>query len=135
MSGIIVTGRSALAISLSVDHLLLHGGRGPHTRRTDAVAAGQRTVAYQSGRGQREQMLCRRELITIVTPLSQPGSAKTAALVCLYSVYRKQESRVRADIKCADRHHPAASEGGPVVSHTQHPVGDRVPLSRCTSAF
>jgi len=36
-------------------------------------------------------MLCRHELITIVTPLSRPGSAKTAALVCLYSVYRKQE--------------------------------------------
>ena len=86
VSGIIVTGRSALAISLSVDHLLLHGGRGPHTRRTDAVAVGQRTVAYQSGRGQREQMLCRRELITIVTPLSRPGSAKTAASVCLYGV-------------------------------------------------
>ena len=62
-----------------------------NTRRTDAVAAGQRTVAYQSGRGQREKMLCRRELITIVTPLSRPGSAKTAASVCLYSVYRKQE--------------------------------------------
>jgi len=125
---------------LSVNHLLLHGGRGPHSRSTDAVAAKQRTVAYQSGRGHREQMLCRRELITIVTPLSQPGSAKTAASVCLYSVYRKQKkttvhSRVRADIKCADCHHPAASEGGPVVSHTQHPVGDRIPLSRCTSAF
>jgi len=91
VSGIIVTGHSALAISLSVDHLLLHGGRSPHTRRTDAVAVGQRTVAYQSGRGQREQMLCRRERITIVTPLSRPGSAKTAASVCLYSVYRKQE--------------------------------------------
>jgi len=36
-------------------------------------------------------MLCRRELITIVTPLSRPGSTKTAASVCLYSVYRKQE--------------------------------------------
>ena len=76
---------------LSVNHLLLHGGHGPHTRRTGAVAAKQKTVAYQSGRGQREQMLCRRELITIVTPLSRPGSAKTAASVCLYSVYRKQE--------------------------------------------
>jgi len=51
VSGIIVNGRSALAISLSVDHLLLHGGRGLDTRHTDAVAAGQRTVAYQSGRG------------------------------------------------------------------------------------
>ena len=37
-------------------------------------------------------MLCRRELITIVTPLSRSGSAKTAASVCLYSVYRKQET-------------------------------------------
>jgi len=73
VSGITVTGRSTLAISLSVDHLLLHGGRGPRTRRTDAVAAGQRTVAYQSGRGQREQMLCRRELITIVTPQCKNG--------------------------------------------------------------
>jgi len=30
---------------------------------------------------------------------------------------------------------PAASNGGPVVSHTRHPVGDRVPVSRCTSGF
>jgi len=51
VSGIIVTCRSVLAISLPVDHLLLHGGHGPHTRRTDAVAVGQRTVAYLSGRG------------------------------------------------------------------------------------
>jgi len=51
-------------------------------------------------------------------------------------------SRVRADIKCADRHHPAASDGGPVVSHTQHPVGNRVPrvalhvcfFDRCATA-
>ena len=99
MSGIIVTGRSALAISLPVDHLLLHGGRGPHTIRTDAVAAKQRTVAYQSGRGQREQMLCRRELITIVTPLSRPGSAKKASSVCLYSVYRKQETLFTAALE------------------------------------
>ena len=76
---------------LSVDHLLLHGGCRPYTRRMDAVAAKQRTVAYQSRRGQREQILCRHELITIVTPLRRPGSAKTAASVCLYSVYRKQE--------------------------------------------
>ena len=76
---------------LSVDHLLLHGGRRPYTRHMDAVATKQRTVAYQSRRGQREQMLCRHELITIVTPLRRPGSAKTAASVCLYSVYRKQE--------------------------------------------
>ena len=76
---------------LSVDHLLLHGGRGSHSRRTDADAAKQRTVAYQSGRGRGNRCLCRHELITIVTPLSRPGSAKTAASVCLYSVYWKQE--------------------------------------------
>jgi len=39
-------------------------------------------------------------------------------------------SRVRADIKCADRR-----QYRPIVSHTQHPVGDRVPPSRCTSTF
>jgi len=49
-----VTGRSALDIS--VDRLLLHDGHGPHTRRTDADVGKQRTVAYLSGRGQREQM-------------------------------------------------------------------------------
>ena len=76
---------------LSVDHLLLHGGRGSHTRRMDAVAAKQRTVAYQSGRGRGNRCLCRHELITTVTLLSRPGSAKTAALVCLNSVYMKQE--------------------------------------------
>jgi len=71
--------------------LLLHGGRGPHTRRTGADAAKQRTVASLSGRGRGNRCFCRRELITIVTPLSRPGSAKTAASLCLYSVYRKQE--------------------------------------------
>ena len=76
---------------LSVDRLLLHGGRGPHTRCTGADAAKQRTVAYLSGRGRGNRCFCRRELITIVTPLSRPGSAKTAASLCLYSVYRKQE--------------------------------------------
>jgi len=76
---------------LSVDRLLLHGGRGPHSRRTGADAAKQRTVAYLSGRGRGNRCLCCHELITIVTPLSRPGSAKTAASVCLYSVYRKQE--------------------------------------------
>jgi len=86
VSGIIVTGRL-----LSVDRLLLHSGRGPHSRHTDANAAKERTVAYLSGSGKGNRCLCRRELITIVTPLSRPGSAKTAALVCLYSVYRKQE--------------------------------------------
>ena len=51
MSGIIVTGRSALAISRS---LVASWRPWPHSRRKDAVAAKQRTVAYQSGRGQRE---------------------------------------------------------------------------------
>ena len=49
VSGIIVTG-VALRL-LSVDRLLLHSGRGPHSRRTDADAAKQRTVAYLNGRG------------------------------------------------------------------------------------
>ena len=40
VSVIIVNGRSALAISLSVDHLLLHGGRGPHTRHTGRRRSG-----------------------------------------------------------------------------------------------
>ena len=44
-------------------------------------------------------MLCRRELITIVTPLSRPGSAKTASSVCLYSVYRKQETLFTAALE------------------------------------
>jgi len=48
-------------------------------------------VAYLSGRGGGNRCFCRRELITIVTPLSRPGSAKTAASVCLYSVYKKHE--------------------------------------------
>ena len=30
---------------------------------------------------------------------------------------------------------PPSSDGGPVVSHTKHPVSNRVSLSRCTSAF
>jgi len=59
--------------------------------RTPADTAKQRTVAYLSGRGRGNRCFCRRELITIVTPLSRLGSAKTAASVCLYSVYRKQE--------------------------------------------
>jgi len=64
--------------------LLLHGGQGPHSRRMDADAAKQRTVAYLSGRSRGNRCFCRSELITIL-------SAKTAASVCLYSVYRKQE--------------------------------------------
>ena len=46
VSGIIVTGRSAAQRLLSVDRLLLHGSRGPHTRRMDADAVKQRKVAY-----------------------------------------------------------------------------------------
>jgi len=76
---------------LSVDRFLFHGDRGPHSRRTDADAAKQRTVVYLSGKGRGNRCFCRHELITIVTPLSRPGSAKTAASVCLYYVYRKQE--------------------------------------------
>ena len=48
-------------------------------------------MAYLSGKGKGNRCFCRRELITIVTPLSRPGSAKTAASVGLYGVYRKQE--------------------------------------------
>ena len=62
--------RSLAPRLLSVDRLLLHGGRGPHSRRTDADAAKQRTVAYLSGRGRGNRCFCHRELITIVTPLS-----------------------------------------------------------------
>ena len=90
MSGIIVPSRSTLAITISRS-LVASRGHGPHTRCTDADAAKQRTVAYQSGRGRGNRCFCRRELITIVTPLSRPGSAKKAASVCLYSVYKKQE--------------------------------------------
>ena len=77
---------------LSVDHLLLHGGRGPYTPDARAPTPrnkGQWRIKAVGCIGNR--CLCRHELITIVTPLSRPGSAKTAASVCLYSVYRKQE--------------------------------------------
>jgi len=60
-------------------------------RIPDAYDTKQRTVAYLHGRGRGNRCFCRHELITIVTPLSRPGSARTAASVCLYSVYRKQE--------------------------------------------
>jgi len=56
----------------------------------DADATKQRTLAYLSGRGRGNLRFCRRELITIVTPRSRPGNAKTAASVGLYSVYRKK---------------------------------------------
>ena len=89
MSRIIVTGRSALAISRS-----LVASRRPwpayQTHGTPTLRnKGQWRIKAVGGRGNR--CLCRHELITIVTPLSRPGSAKTAASVCLYSVYRKQE--------------------------------------------
>ena len=93
---------------------------------------GQWRIKAVGGRGNR--CLCRHELITIVTPLSRPGSAKTAASVCLYSVYRKQErSLFTAALEQMCR--APSSNGGPVVSYTQHPVGNRVSPSRCTSAF
>ena len=84
MSGIIVTGRAcyqwiACCFTAAV-------ARIPDAQ--DANATKQRTVAYLSGRGKGNRCFCRRELITIVTPLSRPGSAKTAASVCLYSVYK-----------------------------------------------
>ena len=76
---------------LSVDRLLLHGGvaRIPDARTPTPRNKGQWCIKAIGGRGNR--CFCRRELITIVTPLSQPGSAKTAASVCLYRVYREQE--------------------------------------------
>ena len=85
MRGIIVTGRSCTcypSISCCFTAAVAH--------IPDARTPSQRNKG-QWRRGQREQMLCRRELITIVTPLSRPGSAIMAASVCLYSVYRKQE--------------------------------------------
>ena len=88
MSGIIVTSRSALAISRSLvaswrpwPTYQTHGCRRRETKDSGDL----------SGRGRGNRCFCRRELITIVKPLSRPGSAKTAASVCFYSVYRKQE--------------------------------------------
>ena len=83
---------------LSVDHLLLHGGHGPHTRRMDADTAKQRTVAYLSGKGRGNRCFGRHGLIAIVTPLSRTGSARKAASICLYSVYRKQERSLFTDV-------------------------------------
>jgi len=93
---------------LSVDRLLLHGGHGPHTRRPDADVAKQRTVSYLSCRGRGNRCFCRLELITIVTPLSRPSSAKNGRfsrpLQCILETRKiTVHSRVRADIKCADR--------------------------------
>ena len=88
VSGMIVTGRSALAISRSLvaswrpwPTYQTHGCRRRETKDSGDL----------SGRGRGNRCFCRRELITIVKPLSRPGSAKTADSVCLYSVYRKQE--------------------------------------------
>jgi len=78
VSGIIVTGRSALAISRS---LVASRGRGRHTRRTDADATKQRTVAYLSGRGRGNRCFCRRELITIVGPAVQKRPLQSASTV------------------------------------------------------
>ena len=138
MSGIIVTSRSALAISRS---LVASRRPCPHSRRMDAYAAKQRTVVYLSGRGRGNRCFCRHELITIVTPLSRPGSAATAASVCLYSVYRKQERSLFTAALEQTSNVPTAiirprpMAGRPVISHAQHPVGDRGPPSGCTSAF
>jgi len=74
---------------LSVDRLLLHGGVARIPDARTPRNKGQWRIKAIGGRGNR--CFCRRELITLVTPLSQPGSAKTAASVCLYSVHREQE--------------------------------------------
>jgi len=63
--------------------------RIPDARAPTPLNKGQWRIKAVGGRGNR--CLCRHELITIVMPLSRPGSAKTAASVGLYSVYKKQE--------------------------------------------
>ena len=77
---IIVTCRSALAMSIACCFTAavarIPDARTPTPRN--------RTVAYLSSRGRRNRCFCRRELITIVTPLRRPGSANMAASVCLY---------------------------------------------------
>jgi len=112
---------------------LLHHGRGPHTRRTDAMK--QRTVAYLSERGQ-----------MFLQPGTDNPSYATASArqckcapfsVCLYIRNKKDHSswHVRADIKFVDRPQcrpiirprPTA---GLWISHTRGPVGDRVPSPR-----
>jgi len=128
VSGIIVSCRSALVITRS-----LVASRQPwlafqtHGRRCCET----KDMVYLSGRGQREQMFLRRELITIVTPLHRPGSANTAASVCLY-IGNKKDHCSQPQL---GRHHmcqpPSMSAdrlatGGSVVSHTRHPVGDHV---------
>jgi len=93
VSGIIVTGRcrSLHACYQSIACCFMAAVARIPDARTPADAAKQRTVAYLSDRGRGNRCFCHRELITIVTPLNRPGSAKTAASVCLYCVYRKQE--------------------------------------------
>ena len=95
MSGKIVTGccRSLHACYQSIACCFMAAMARIPDARTPADTAKQRTVAYLSGRGRGNRCFCHRELITIVTPLSRPGSAKTAASLCLYSVglYRKRE--------------------------------------------
>jgi len=66
-------------------------GRRSCYATADADAAKQRTVAYLRCKGRGNRCFCHRELITIVTPMSRPSGAKTAASVGLCSVYRKQE--------------------------------------------
>jgi len=53
----------------------------PDARTTTTRNKGQWRIKAVGGRVNR--CLCHHELITIVTPLSRPGSAKTAASVCL----------------------------------------------------
>ena len=61
----------------------------PDARMPSKRNKGQWHIKAVGGRGNR--CFCRHDLTTTVTPLSRPGSAKTAASVCLYSVYRKPE--------------------------------------------
>ena len=115
--------RSALAISRSLVALrrpwlaFQTHGRPPTPRNK-----GQWRIKAVRGRGNR--CFCRRELITIVTPLSRPGSTKTAASVCLYSVYRKQERSLftaaleqTSNVPTAIiRPHPTAGLSSPIPS-------------------
>ena len=81
-------------------------------------------MAYLSGRGRGNRCFCRRALITIVTPLTRPSSAKTAASVCLYIVYRKQErslftaalEQTSNVLTAIIRPHPTASLWSPMPS-------------------
>jgi len=111
VSRIIVTCRSACYQSIAC-FCLLHRGHGPYTRRTDA--AKQRTVAYLSGMGQRQQMFLLPALMTIVMPLHRPGSANVAASVCLY---RERERALRFWLIV--RPYPTAGLGYPILPGQQ----------------